>query len=193
MSKKQNYHYLKYYWLEKYLETEVFGDFHTKHHLTPEQFFSIIIWKRNASKTSIKRKLLDGKPITTLSKTIEEITHSIYKAPSKEEKLRCLLKVGGIDLAIASAVLTILYPTEFSVYDFRVREEIHGYKDITPLPIEAKIKKYLDEYIPSVRKSAHLSLRDCDRALWGKSWHEDLQKFVKSVDKPGRKNLEKYL
>jgi len=170
--------YLKYYWLEQeYLEKEVYSEFHKNHYLTPEQFFAIIIWKRNASKTHIKERILNGQPVSMLPKIIEKITRSIYNAPTKEKKLQVILDFGiGIRLSIASAILTILYPDDFSVYDYRVRGED---KDISSFQTEKSIRVYFGEYISKVKKSEpHLSLRDCDRTLWAKSWYEDLQKFI---------------
>jgi len=169
--------YLKYYWLEKYLEEEVRPAFKKNKHLTVEQFFAIIIWKRNASKTHIKERILNGQPVSMLPKIIEKITRSIYNAPTKEKKLQVILDSSiGIRLSIASAILTILYPDDFSVYDYRVRGKD---KDISSFPTEKLISVYFGEYISKVKNSEpHLSLRDCDRALWAKSWHEDLQKFI---------------
>ncbi len=169
----------KYYFLEEeYLEKEVYSEFHEKGFLTAEQFFAIIIWKRNASKTLIKRRLLNGQSTEKLEGIIKELSSDIFNATTKEEKLRRLLKRRcGIDISIASAILTILYPKDFTVYDFRVRG---SERDITTLPLEEKIETYFKEYVEKVKASEpNLTLRDCDRALWGKSWYEDLQAFIK--------------
>ena len=45
--------YLKYYFLEDYLFNDVNKNFQRRGYLTPEEFFAIVIWKRNASKTKI--------------------------------------------------------------------------------------------------------------------------------------------
>ncbi len=209
--------YLKYYWLEKeYLEKEVYSDFHTKGYLTPEQFFAIIEWK-NQKFGKTKISLTD--------KEIGELTDDIFNATSRKERLQILLEndkghIRGIRLATASAILTILYPMEFTVYDIRVRkqlvklsknrkpplwEEVEVWnkkekkKEWVPLDItsnaDAGVKKYLEDYLPAVRKVAEengkLELRDCDRALWAKDWYEDLQNFIGSVDKSGRKKPRK--
>lgn len=163
--------YLRYYWLETYLETEVRSAFHTNHYLTAEQFFAIIIWKRNASKTLIKRSLLNAKSVSELDSVVKSVTKKIYDASTKEGKLAVLLNERGFQLSMASAVLTILYPDTFSVYDFRVCEVL-GFKNISA-------DEYFEKYIPAVKNiSPNLSLRDCDRALWAKSWHQDLQTFL---------------
>ena len=91
---------------------------------------------------------------------------------------------------MASAVLTILYPNDFTVYDFRVRSQLKDPRNPTkPYPdityTNNRIKRYFNEYIPQtlragreISNNQNLSLRDCDRLLWAKSWQEDLQKFI---------------
>ena len=43
----------KYYFLEDYLFREINNNFSKNHYLSNEEFFAIVIWKRNASKTKI--------------------------------------------------------------------------------------------------------------------------------------------
>ena len=88
---------------------------------------------------------------------------------------------------MASAILTILYPDRFTVYDIRVRKQLRKrglwnekQDDITNRPNAIDI--YFDKYIPAVKKvqqdSAISSFRECDRALWGQDWYEDLKEFI---------------
>jgi hypothetical protein len=46
--------YLHYYNLEDYLFTEVTKSFRDRGYLTPEEFFSIVIWKANRSRISLQ-------------------------------------------------------------------------------------------------------------------------------------------
>ena len=186
--------YLKYYWLEKDFFPEIYNFFHKEKCLTSEHFFSIITWKSIRPRERIKRGLLvNGE---SLDEAVRVLTKRIYEAPSKEEKLGVLIGDGnnkkqvGFRLAMASAILAVLYPRDFTVYDFRVRSQLVNpkndtleYPDITGY--KKVIKKYLYEYIPqvlqegrSLAKNPKLSLRDCDRFLWAKDWHEDLQEFI---------------
>jgi len=183
--------YLKYYWLEAdFLEKEVRLAFVENHFLTAEQFFAIVEWKvPRFGKIHLSYLRNDD---------IKQLTGEIYDAgSSKERRLEVLLKDSdgrnrrGIRLAMASAILTILYPTEFTVYDVRVRKQLRKCRlwledpdDITN--DKNVVNKYLEKYLPSVKTVAqknNLLLRDCDRALWAKDWHEDLQDFI------GERNL----
>ncbi len=174
-----NNNYAKFYWLETEFFPEIHKFFHKEHYLKPEHFFSIIIWKRNASKTIIKRGLLSSG--LSLDVAVRNLTEEIFKA-GKKEKLNILIQRKGFQLAIASALLTVLYPDDFTVYDVRVRGQLN-YPDITYT--NGNAEKYFNDYLPQVLKKGReitqnptLSLRDCDRVLWAKSWHEDLQKFL---------------
>ena len=162
--------FIKYYFLEEYLFKEVRNNFQKRGYLTPKEFFCIVIWKSNRAKTAIKKKLSGmGK----LDKVIRELTHDIYNNKDKS-KLSILKNKWRFNLPMATAILTVLYPKKFTIKDIRVLNQLK-IKDFSGL------KKYFDEFLPKVKKaSAQKSLRDKDRELWGKSFYEDLEKFLKN-------------
>lgn len=167
MSPKDNIgEYLKYYWLEKYLFGEVNRNFRKNKSLTPGEFLAIVIWKRNASKTKIARGLSGTR--------IRSIVRSIYDEKDPEKKLEILLKIKYIGIAIASAVLTVLYPNKFTVVDYRV---LNSLKRLS-VKIKGKPMQDRDDYLAYVdickkeAKKRRLSLRNLDRALWGMDFYE---------------------
>lgn len=87
----------------------------------------------------------------------------------------------GFRLPMASAILSLLYPNDFTIYDVRVCETFPEYKKLDNLIFENLWKGYCN-YIESVRNygSQKLSLREKDRLLWSKSFYEQLQKDIKS-------------
>ena len=162
--------YLKYYFLENYLFEEVKNNFRKNGYLTPEEFFCIVIWKSNRAKTSIKKKLLK---FGVLKSTIKIMTEQIYTAPNPRERLRVLLRDWKFNLPMATAILTVLYPNEFTIKDIRVLSQLKM-KDFNGF------KKYFEEFLPNVEKSSvQKNLRDKDRELWGKSFYEDLLKLIR--------------
>lgn len=164
--------YIKYYWLEREFFPEIHEFFHKEHYLTPEQFFSIIFWKSIRPRKKIKNGLL--KTGDSLTEAVRKLTKEIFDADTREEKLEVVFKRRGFKLAMASALLAVLYPDDFTVYDYRVRDQLK-YEDISS---RKKVVKLYFEFVELVKKSSPgFSLRDCDRNLWAKSWHEDLQKF----------------
>lgn len=167
--------YLKYYFLENYLFREVKDNFQKRGYLTPEEFFCIVIWKSNRAKTAIKRKLLK---FGNLRKTIKKLTGEIFHTRGREQKLKLLLKSWKFSLPMATAILTVLYPTEFTIYDVRVRGQVGIHKDFSGR--KDQIEGYFNKFLPKVKKMARgKDLRDKDRYLWGKSFYEDLLKFLK--------------
>lgn len=167
--------YSKYYFLEGYLFDEITNNFRKRKYLTPEEFFCIVIWKANRAKSKIKNKILKKKG--SLEGNIKRLTEKIYKTRNNEEKLRILLEGWGFGLPMATAILTVLYPDDFSIYDIRVRNQL-GIKDFSGR--KDKIKKYFNEFLPIVTKQVGKSLRDKDKYLWGKDFYNALVKFIKS-------------
>ncbi len=78
---------------------------------------------------------------------------------------------------MASAILTVLYPEDFTVYDVRVCDSVGSFHSTGN---RTDFGKLWDEYVQfraAVEEAAPqtLSLRDKDRYLWGKSFHDQLQ------------------
>ncbi|HEY2934406.1 MAG TPA: hypothetical protein VGK99_21925 [Acidobacteriota bacterium] len=118
--------YIKYYSLENYLFSDVTTAFQERGYLTAEEFFSIVIWKANRAKSRIKRKLLaHGKDVSTV---IKNLTQEINDAANDRERLTLLLEKWRLALPMATAILTVLYPNRFTVYDVRARQQL-GIKD----------------------------------------------------------------
>lgn len=164
--------YKKFYNLEEYLFQDVGPRFRKTSILSAEDFFCIVIWKANRAKTNIKKKLSRE---ANLSESIKNIVNDIVLAKNSEEKLNIMIRKWKFGLPMASAILTVLYPEEFTVYDYRVREQL-GLKDIY------SVKKYFEYFLPAVKKyagSRKESLREIDKELWGKSFFDDLQKLIK--------------
>jgi len=181
--------YIKYYFLEeKYLFDEVNKSFHKRKgsYLTPQEFFSIIFWKRKPS----------GKKIALRwnKESIETIIKKLNKAKTKKEKIKILTDINGIGIAIASAILTVCYPNDFTVIDYRV---LNSLKE---LGVEVKgnprenIKDYL-RYVDICKAEAKkygLTLRDFDRALWAMDWYKGRDGLLEAA-KLYKKNLNKII
>lgn len=164
----------KYYNLEEYIFDEVRQNFFKRGYLTASEFFCIIIWKANRAKTKIKDKLSKLGPV---SRVVKKITEEIFKAENSYSKLNLLFKKWRFGMPMASAILSVLYPDKFTVYDYRVREQL-GLKNIY------SVKKYFEYFLPRIQKIAKESkttLREVDKELWGKSFFQDLEKLISEV------------
>lgn len=99
---------------------------------------------------------------------------------SDKERLEILIKNYGFRLPIASAILSFLYPDNFTIYDYRVCEV---FPDFIPLGNLSDIDKiwprYL-EFIEAVKsiEEQEYTLQEKDRMLWGYSFKESLKKDI---------------
>ncbi len=170
---------LKLYNTENYILTDVKDFFLQNGYLNTFDFFCIVIWKANRAKSKIAKRLL--KFNSNLDESVIELTSKIYLAETEQQKLNVLIVDFGFRLPMASAILSLLYPEKFTIFDIRVCDTFPEYKGIENLKFEKLWIKY-SQYILSVRNYGELnvSLRDKDRLLWGKSFQEQLENNIKS-------------
>jgi len=184
--------YLKYYDSERYLFEDVHQRFHANHFLDAFDFFTIIIWKANRAKSKIARRMLkENLPgDRNLEARCRALTQALHDAPTPKERMRVLIKEWGFALPMASAILTVCWPDEFTVYDYRVRDLLKDLPKLTEGGDFEKTWKLFEEYKAGVIKLVpDKSLRDKDRYLSGQSracqLRGDIQKsFIKSDELP---------
>lgn len=159
------------YDLEGYLFETVSARFAEAGTLAPYDFFAIVVWKSNRSKTRVKEGLRQAR------KTVERLMAEVARAPTPEARVQTLTAIGGIGLPIASAILAVCYPEEFTVLDTRawnalVQASVDGLPGCWP-----RTAAHYVQYCRACRDFARamgLSLRELDQALWAKDWEDDL-------------------
>ena len=166
--------YSAYYDLESYLFKTVHDQFASQGWLNSFDFFCIVIWKANRAKTKIAkriRQLGNG----DLDKGVHDFTSAIARAATAQEKLSVLLEHGFL-LPMATAILTVLYPNEFTMYDVRVCDALGDFHRLANLTKLSTIWAEYTRFVQSVKAAtpAQLSLRDKDRYLWAKSFAQQL-------------------
>lgn len=138
-------------------------------------FFAIVIWKSNRAKTRIKQGLAQAEL------TVEALLAQLVAAATPAAKVEMLLQIKGIGLPIASAILSVCYPEEFTVLDYRAWETLQSL-GITGLPPKKPntVEAYLryGQVCRGFAEQHELSLRDLDRALWARSWEDDLLALI---------------
>lgn len=175
--------YGQFYYLEQYLFETVTERFREQGFLQAFDFFCIVIWKANRakSKTALRMTRLDNLPGKNLDERIRRLTETLFNAREHKERLRYLMKDLKFRLPMASAILTVLYPNDFTVYDMRVCRELPDSEKHLRLLNRVDPDAIWDGYIRfknAVEEEAQgiLSLRDKDRFLWGKSFHDQLRR-----------------
>ena len=186
--------YRKFYDLENYLFEDVSRRFSEHGYLKAFDFFCIVIWKANRSKSKIAKRLL-SKGHSDLNSAVIALTKSLAKAENRKARMKILFEDWGFLLPMASAILTVLYPLSFSIYDYRsceVLERLCPEDSFHNLPNKTNFDSLwngYEKFIAAVKEAtpSEYSLRDKDRWLWGKSFSQQLEKdiaekFQKRVD-----------
>jgi hypothetical protein len=88
----------------------------------------------------------------------------------------------GFRLPTASAILTVLYPDIFTMYDIRVCDTLQAFHQLGSMKWSSAAWREYQRFLGAVRDAAPrgLSLRDCDRWLWGKDKWETLRNEIES-------------
>ncbi len=182
--------YLQYYDLEDYLFSVVTNRYAQNKTLTAFDFFCIVIWKANRAKSKVAKKLLaHGNGQGNLEIAVDSLLTEISKAKDDRARLLVLIEGWGFRLPMASAILTVLYPEEFTVYDVRVCDVLSDFKDAQEKTNFAELWKRYSDYVVAVKNAVpeYSSLRDKDRFLWGKSFasqlHSDIQLSFRRGDR----------
>jgi hypothetical protein len=159
--------------------------------LTKRDVLQILKWKLGRIKGANAQTVSD--------RNMEAINEAVKDARNAEhsvDALKNLDLIPGIGLATATAILTICYPEEFTIIDWRVLETL----DLFPSRIAQTAGRehntevwtandYIADYLPCIKKQADLwgcTLREADRALWGLSVKEGIDKMIEDPDRtPG--------
>ncbi|HMD21885.1 MAG TPA: hypothetical protein VKH40_16285 [Alloacidobacterium sp.] len=169
--------YLRYYDLETYLFEDVHKRFHEKQRLDAFDLFSIIIWKAERAKSKLAHRLI--KQADNLEAAADQLTHALFEAKSPKDRLFVAMETWGFYLPMASAILSVLWPEEFTVYDVRACGELGDFSKLGNLTFEHLWPKYC-AYCDAVRAAVpqHDALRDKDRFLWGNSTARQLKEEI---------------
>ena len=166
----------KYYHLETYLINEVGERFRKNGELTALDFYLILTWKANRSKTETKTRLerLGG----SFSAAVSKISRALAESLEPKDKLQVLMSDWKFRLPMATAILTVLFPDDFTVYDIRVCDSLKRFHNLAARTFSDALWTEYCAFKAAVESEspAHLSLRDKDRYLWGKSFYEQSNK-----------------
>lgn len=165
---------------ERHLFDVVGPRFRAEGSLGAYDLFFIVRWKANRAISKVARSLtkIGG---TDIERAARELTRDVFTVATPEERFRVVSDKWRLRLPMASAILTVLYPEDFTVYDVRACEMLDQFRELASrVNIDARWRGYL-EFKDAVERiaPAHLSLRDKDRHLWAKSRHQSLEAFLR--------------
>ena len=173
--------YLEFYNLHDYLFGTVNKRFHEIGSIGSFDFFCIVIWKANRAKSKIAGTLLKKfDDLENASRTITSVIHNMNM--SDYERFAYLLKI-GFRLPMLSAILTVLFPDRFLIYDYRIcsNPEMAEFTKLEyQLSDKLKYWEFYQEYIIAVMYNtpSWMSPRQKDQFLWGKSFGLQLKRDI---------------
>jgi hypothetical protein len=170
---------LALYDLEEYVFETVGPSFRRDGEVPAFDFFCIISWKANRATSYVARRLM--RKADSLDGAVHNLTAGLASAATAKARFELLRKFWGFALPMASAILTVFYPDEFTVYDVRVcaalaAQGVRGMERVrTITDVDRQWAEY-QRFVEAVRAATPgvAMLRDKDRALWGLSFGEDL-------------------
>ncbi len=182
----QKIDYRDYYDLEYRLFPKINEKVTNKIPLNALEFFSILIWKANRAKSKHAERLLKKSKDKNLEEISIEITSNIYAKENKKTRLKYLIEDWKFYLPTATAILAIMYPTDFTIYDIRACQALNiSDKDYNRLANKNTFDEKMWEDYESFENRVMNdvigeTLRDKDRYLWGKSFYTDLENDIKT-------------
>ena len=163
--------FIKYYFIEDYLFNTVTENFRSRGYLEPEEFFAIVIWKSNRAKTKVKQGLL------LKGVTVHDLTAALTKEPTLEDKVKLLIEISFIGLPMASAILAVCYPDDFTVVDYRAIVSLKSLGQVVLSNPSENLLAYLayNQICKERAIEVGCSLRNFDRYLWAKVFYEGIK------------------
>ena len=121
--------------------------------MTAFDFFCIVIWKANRAKTKIAQRLLKYNP--DINQSVKDLTAKIFSATDDRQKLKVLIDDYQFRLPMSSAILSLRYPDNFSVYDVRVCNTLTNLRGLDTNTNFEKLWLGYKDYIDNVKKMSH--------------------------------------
>jgi hypothetical protein len=166
---------IAYYNREALMFPQMAQSFASTGALNPMDFYVILDWKSSRARTRHRSRL--ARLAGTFNAAVGQIGADLHGATGPEQQLGLLLIKWGFRLPTASAILTVIYPEKFTIYDIRVCNALDGFHQLGRMKWSPTAWAEYQMFMGAVRAAAPpgLSLRDCDRWLWGRDKHETLR------------------
>jgi len=142
-------------------------------YLSLEELEEILKWKLRLQygRQSKYRELNTEDNVIKVTRTAFSISHPNEEYETKL-KLRILTSLSGVEIPVASAILTLCFPEKYSVIDFRNWNQVYkSKKGKTNYTINQYVE-YLN-FIRKIAKQYNLTPQEIDLAIWQKDIEEN--------------------
>ena len=148
-------------------------------YITITELERILKWKlgKQYGRQKEIRKRNDDETVKAVTKTAFSITHSNKEVETKL-KLEILSILAGVHIPVASAILTLCFPQEYSVIDYRNWRQIYITKEKKDSYSTTEYWNYLNE-IKKIAKEFNLTPQEIDLAIWQKDRTEEINNIRK--------------
>jgi thermostable 8-oxoguanine DNA glycosylase len=137
-------------------------------YLTIDELEEIFKWKLRTQygRQAKKRSLNTNENIISITRTAFGITHTEDDYETKL-KLKILTSITGVEIPVASAILTLCYPEKYSVIDFRNWNQIYKSEKKKTNYTSKEYNDYL-KIIRNLASNFELTTQEIDIAIWQK-------------------------
>lgn len=172
--------YLDYYDIEHRLFPKIQKKFDESGKISAEDFWCILIWKANRAKNFARNRLIEKSEDKTFQGAVNKIASDLRRATDGKERLKILMTRYGFRLPTATAIASVLYPNDFTIYDIRVCDIISDFHKLGSKIFSDELWDGYQKFIQAVKHNTPpgYSLRDRDRYLWGKSLYEQIKEEI---------------
>lgn len=135
-------------------------------YLTDVELNEIFVWKLRSQigRQEEKRKENTDENVRTITEAAFAITHS-DKNYETTLKLKLLTTLTGVGIPVASAILTLCFPTEYSVIDFRNWRQIYKSDEAKTSYTASEYVEYL-KTIKEMANEYGVTPQEIDIAIW---------------------------
>lgn len=144
--------------------------------LDPMALYLILDWKSPRARTRHRDRLI--RIAGSFNEAVSRLAAGLHTATDAEQQLGFLLTDWEFKLPTASAILAVLYPETFTVYDIRVCDALGDFHRLGNMNWSPALWQEYQRFLNAVRDAAPqcLTLRDCDRTIWGQNKRDQLLK-----------------
>jgi len=137
-------------------------------YLTQNELEEILKWKLRSQygRQKEQRKINTPKNIIAITQAAFAVTHK-DKDVETTLKLKLLSTLTGVEIPVASAILTLCYPNKYSVIDFRNWRQVYKSDKTKTTYTTAEYTKYLNA-IQEQAKKYGVTPQEIDIAIWQK-------------------------
>lgn len=145
----------------------------TEFYINLQELEEILKWKlRNQyGRQKTKRKINTDENIKLITKTAFSIKHNDKEYETKL-KLKTLSLIYGVEIPVASAILTICFPTKYSIIDFRNWRQVYKTEIKKTTYSTSEYLDYMKE-IKVLAKKYEMTTQEIDVAIWQKDINEN--------------------